>query len=83
MNDRRKMNPRVNDSIVYACGTALFVLKFAVAIAVGAWAFTTGHFVLGAICAVLSVTGFFGMRGMFRRFKAAKEEEAPFLKSQP
>jgi hypothetical protein len=69
------MNPLVKDSIVYACGTALFVIKLALAIVVGVWAFVTGHFVVGAICAALSVSGFFGMRGMFRRFKVAKEEE--------
>lgn len=77
------MNPRVNDSIVYGFGTGMFVLKFAIAIVVGVWAFATGHPILGGVCAVLSVTGFLGMRGMFRRFKAAKEEEAASLKSQP
>ncbi|MDI1250240.1 MAG: hypothetical protein PSV13_15365 [Lacunisphaera sp.] len=69
------MNPRVNDSIVYACGTVLFVIKLAVAIVAGIWAFTNGHFVFGSICAVLMVTGYFGTRAMFRRFKIAKEEE--------
>lgn len=76
------MNPRVNDTVVYACGAALFVLKFAVSIVIGVWAFITGHPVLGSVCAVLSISGFFGMRGMIRRFKAAKEEEAALLKSR-
>ena len=69
------MNPRVNDSIVYACGTALFVIKAAVAVVAAVWSFTTGHYALGSVCAVLTVTGVFGTRGMLRRFKTAKEEE--------
>jgi len=69
------MNRRIDDSIVYAGGIALFALKTAVAASVGIWSFSTDHIGLGVLCSVLLVTGTLATRGMYRRFRVAKEEE--------